>query len=59
MHHSRGNYNYSLYFNVWDRLCGTNHAEYEKTFNEVTARRAAGRRKPSDAQTPQGAHAGA
>lgn len=59
MHHSRGNYNYSLYFNVWDRLCGTNHAEYETTFNEVTTRRAAGRRKSSDAQAPEGAHAGA
>lgn len=38
MHHSKVNCNYGLYFNIWDRLLGTNHKDYEKTFNEVKAR---------------------
>jgi Delta7-sterol 5-desaturase len=40
MHHSKVNCNYGLYFNVWDRLMGTNHKDYEKTFDEVKARTA-------------------
>jgi sterol desaturase/sphingolipid hydroxylase (fatty acid hydroxylase superfamily) len=31
-HHRVFTANYGLYFNWWDRLCGTNHAEYETTF---------------------------
>jgi sterol desaturase/sphingolipid hydroxylase (fatty acid hydroxylase superfamily) len=38
MHHSKVNCNYGLYFNIWDRLLGTNHKDYEKTFDEVKAR---------------------
>jgi sterol desaturase/sphingolipid hydroxylase (fatty acid hydroxylase superfamily) len=30
--------NYGLYFNVWDRLMGTNHKDYETCFQEVTSR---------------------
>ena len=30
--------NYGLYFNVWDRLMGTNHDAYEARFREVTSR---------------------
>lgn len=30
--------NYGLYFNVWDRLMGTNHPDYEARFREVTTR---------------------
>lgn len=53
MHHSRSNCNYSLYFNFWDRVCGTNHPQYSEVFEEVVARRKAG---ASDAQpTPVGA----
>lgn len=37
MHHSRVNCNYSLYFNIWDRLMGTNHVHYEKEYDRVTA----------------------
>ncbi len=38
MHHSRTHYNYSLYFNFWDRILGTNHPDYQKTFEEVAGR---------------------
>lgn len=38
MHHEKIRGNYGLYFNVWDRLMGTNHEEYENRFNEVTNR---------------------
>jgi len=38
MHHEHFAGNYGLYFNVWDRLCGTNHADYEARFREVTSR---------------------
>ncbi|MDB4655261.1 sterol desaturase family protein [Flavobacteriales bacterium] len=40
MHHKYFSCNYGLYFNVWDRLMGTNHAKYDETFEEVCARRA-------------------
>lgn len=40
MHHSKVNCNYGLYFNIWDRLLGTNHKDYDKTFEEVKARQA-------------------
>lgn len=38
MHHEKMRGNYGLYFNWWDRLMGTNHAEYEMRFREVTSR---------------------
>lgn len=38
MHHELFRGNYGLYFNVWDRLMGTNHERYEKRFAEVTTR---------------------
>ena len=41
MHHERMRGNYGLYFNIWDRLMGTNHPEYEARFREVTSRPAA------------------
>ncbi len=37
-HHETLRGNYGLYFNVWDRLMGTNHALYEQRFREVTTR---------------------
>jgi Delta7-sterol 5-desaturase len=40
MHHSRSGYNYSLYFNFWDRVMGTNHPEYDAYFESVKARKA-------------------
>lgn len=39
MHHESMRGNYGLYFNVWDRLMGTNHANYETRFREVTAQK--------------------
>lgn len=38
MHHESLRGNYGLYFNVWDRLMGTNHTHYEDRFREVTHR---------------------
>ncbi|MCB0593433.1 MAG: sterol desaturase family protein [Lewinellaceae bacterium] len=35
MHHAKGNCNYGLYFNFWDRVMKTNHREYERTFMRV------------------------
>ena len=33
MHHAKVKYNFGLYFNFWDWLMKTNHADYEKTFH--------------------------
>ncbi len=37
-HHQRTNWNFGLYFNVWDRLLGTNHPQYAATYAAVTER---------------------
>ena len=37
LHHEKFKSNFSLYFNVWDRWCGTNHASYEERFDRVTS----------------------
>jgi sterol desaturase/sphingolipid hydroxylase (fatty acid hydroxylase superfamily) len=34
-HHERFRANYGLYFNVWDRLMGTNHPDYEGRFERA------------------------
>lgn len=36
MHHSHVGCNFSLYFNLWDRLMGTNHADYLDAVDAVT-----------------------
>jgi sterol desaturase/sphingolipid hydroxylase (fatty acid hydroxylase superfamily) len=41
MHHEHFRGNYGIYFNVWDRLMGTNHECYEARFREVTSRKRA------------------
>jgi sterol desaturase/sphingolipid hydroxylase (fatty acid hydroxylase superfamily) len=38
MHHQYFRGNYGLYFNIWDRLMGTNQARYQEQFEEVTSR---------------------
>ena len=38
MHHQVSNHNYGLYFNIWDRLMGTNHPDYDRYFEQVKAR---------------------
>jgi Delta7-sterol 5-desaturase len=40
MHHEKMIGNYGLYFNIWDRVMGTNHRDYEQRFREVTSRQA-------------------
>lgn len=35
LHHQDGRYNYSLYFNCWDRWMGTNHPRYRDQLEEV------------------------
>jgi lathosterol oxidase len=45
MHHKYVRCNYGLYFNFWDRWMDTNHAKYEETYEEVTARRNEGFKK--------------
>lgn len=39
-HHQKFQGNYSLYFNVWDRIMGTNFPNYEAYYAEVTSNRA-------------------
>ncbi|SDI57786.1 sterol desaturase family protein [Mucilaginibacter sp. P25] len=39
MHHRLIKCNYGLYFNIWDRLMGTNHPDYEKSFEQVVEKR--------------------
>ena len=39
LHHQKFNGNYSLYFNFWDRMMGTNFTYYETKFNEIVAKR--------------------
>jgi len=39
MHHQYFRGNYGLYFNIWDRMMGTNHPDYEQRFHTVTTRR--------------------
>ena len=34
-HHESNRANFSLYFNYWDRLMGTNHQRYEERFAEA------------------------
>ena len=36
LHHEKVRGNYGLYFNVWDRLAGTNHPDYEPRFERAT-----------------------
>jgi Delta7-sterol 5-desaturase len=38
MHHRYFNSNYTLYFNIWDRIMGTLHPKYDEQFEEVTQR---------------------
>jgi len=47
MHHQHFRGNYGLYFNLWDRLMGTNHINYETRFHEVTL-------PPGQAKAPPG-----
>lgn len=39
LHHQKFLGNYSLYFNFWDRIMGTNFPQYESYFDEVVEKR--------------------
>jgi lathosterol oxidase len=36
LHHEKGNGNYGFYFTFWDRVMGTEHADYAERFNRAT-----------------------
>lgn len=36
MHHQHFRYNFGLYYNIWDRLMGTNHPAYEDEYDRIT-----------------------
>ncbi len=38
MHHHQARFNYSLYFNFWDRVMHTNHPDYDAFFETVVER---------------------
>jgi lathosterol oxidase len=48
MHHSKFTGNYSLYFNFWDRIMGTNFKNYEDTFDGVINKRLRTRHPPTE-----------
>lgn len=52
MHHEFIRGNYGLYFNIWDRLMGTNHHDYERRFREVTSRTAKAKETETVEETP-------
>jgi hypothetical protein len=37
LHHEKFRANFGLYFNIWDRLMGTNHRDYEHRFAQTAA----------------------
>lgn len=37
LHHEKFRANYSLYFNIWDRLMRTNHHDYEQRFEQAAS----------------------
>jgi sterol desaturase/sphingolipid hydroxylase (fatty acid hydroxylase superfamily) len=39
MHHKYVNSNFGLYFNIWDRVMGTNHERYHEEFEAVVSKR--------------------
>lgn len=44
IHHKYNKLNYSIYYNFWDDVNGTNHPNYEKDYDEVKKRTVAGRK---------------
>ncbi len=52
MHHEKMAGNYGLYFNIWDRLMGTNHKDYEERFRQVTSRPATSEASTSQVTQP-------
>jgi lathosterol oxidase len=44
VHHEKSHGNFGLYFNLWDSLLDTNHADYAQRFEKAKSRRVATRR---------------
>jgi lathosterol oxidase len=38
LHHKYHDKNYSIYYNFWDRICGTNHEKYPEHYKAVKAK---------------------
>lgn len=53
MHHRYVHCNYGLYYNIWDRIMGTNHVRYDDEFDHVKDR--AHQLRESKAPLPQAA----
>jgi sterol desaturase/sphingolipid hydroxylase (fatty acid hydroxylase superfamily) len=47
-HHEKFRANYGLYFNVWDRLMGTNHPDYQARFEQATGGQATEAEAPAE-----------
>jgi lathosterol oxidase len=52
LHHATGRWNYGLYFTWWDRLTGTEHPDYVRTFDRATRRTASATTEARDGTTP-------
>lgn len=39
LHHESARYNYSIYYNFWDKICGTNNPEYQNRYQEIIKKR--------------------
>ncbi len=53
MHHRYFNKNFTIYFNVWDRIMGTLHKDYDAVFDEVTSRERVSKIQDVIADSPQ------
>jgi sterol desaturase/sphingolipid hydroxylase (fatty acid hydroxylase superfamily) len=56
LHHEKVRGNYGLYFNVWDRLMGTNRPDYEARFARVTGATAAEPEAPREGESEPAGH---
>ena len=51
MHHTNARGHFMLYFNIWDRLMGTNEARYEGEIEKINARVEEARARREDVRT--------
>ena len=47
MHHEKASGNYGFYFTYWDKWMGTEHANYEARFEQITKRQSSGKLAPA------------
>jgi len=55
LHHTRGRGHFMLYFNIWDRLMGTNAEDYEALVEEINQRAGRARTSREDGRAAAGA----